>query len=225
MGLLAGLVVAAVVLSLTGLVDWRDVRDGMQELNSVLLLALMAILPLFGFPISVVYLTIGAVFGGPWGVLVVTGITFVHLTGSHWIGHSFLSGPLQRWLERRKRSLPDLPKGENVALSLMTALVPGLPYFVRNYLLALSGIPLRTYLWICWPIYVARSCVIIFLGDFSGELELRRLLILGGIFLLKVTICALIVRHLRSKWKQGTRLAAKESPPTTAQGRHAVTRH
>ena len=216
MGLLAGLMVAAVVLSLTGLVDWRDVRDGMQQLNPVLLLALMAILPLFGFPISVVYLTIGAVFGGPWGLLVVTGITFVHLVGSHWIGRSFLSGPLQRWLARRKRALPDLPKGENVAISLMTALVPGLPYVVRNYLLALSGIPLLTYLWICWPIYVARSGIIIFLGDFTGELELRRLLILGGIFLLKVSICALIVRHLRAKWKKSPRHPRGKSAPTLA---------
>ncbi|MBL9213421.1 MAG: VTT domain-containing protein [Opitutaceae bacterium] len=192
---------AAAVLSLTGLVDWRHVRDGMQELNPALLLALMAVLPLFGFPISVVYVMIGALFGGPWGVVVVTGITLVHLTGSHWIGHSFLRRPLRRWMERRDRALPDLPKGENVALSLMTALMPGLPYFVRNYLLALSGIPLLTYLWICWPVYVARSCVMIFLGDFTGEWEPRRLLVLGGVFLLKVTICALIVRHLRAKWK------------------------
>ena len=211
-GFLAALITAAAVLAFTGLVDWREMRDGLQQINPALLLALMAMLPLFGFPISVVYLTIGAVFGGPWGVAVVAGITFVHLTGSHWIAHSFLSGPLQRWLERRKRTLPELPEGEDVPLSLMTALVPGLPYFIRNYLLALSGIPLLTYLWICWPVYVARSCIMIFLGDFSGELESRRILTLGGVFLLKVLICALIVRHLRANWKKGPRRIRKPSP-------------
>lgn len=83
----------------------------------------------------------------------------------------------------------------------MTALVPGLPYFVRNYLLALSDIPLRTYFWICWPVYVFRSSLVIFLGDFSQDFSWRRVGLLGGVLLLKVAICAYLIHWLRSRYK------------------------
>jgi uncharacterized membrane protein YdjX (TVP38/TMEM64 family) len=200
-----GLALVAVVLVLNEFVEWRAVRDWMQHLDPWLLLVLMAVLPLFGFSISLVYLVIGAVFGGPMGVVVVAGISAVHLLGSHWIGRGLLRERLVRWLERRKHHLPALPAGENASLSLMTALVPWLPYFVRNYLLAISDIPLRTYFWVCWPIYVARSCLVIFLGDFSADLDARRITILGGVFVLKVGICAYVLQRLRARLGPGKR--------------------
>jgi uncharacterized membrane protein YdjX (TVP38/TMEM64 family) len=152
-----------------------------------------------GFSISLIYLVIGAVFGGPWGIVVVAGITAVHLLASHWIGHGFLRARLQRWLEKRKKHFPTLPPGEEVSVALMMALVPGPPYFARNYLLAVSDIPLRVYFWVCWPVYVARSCVALFLGDLAGEFSPERLLILGSIFALKVGICAYILHRLRKR--------------------------
>jgi uncharacterized membrane protein YdjX (TVP38/TMEM64 family) len=200
--LLAGVGVALVVLVFTELIDWRAVREWMQHLDIRLLLVLMAFLPLFGFSISLVYLVIGSVFGGPMGVLVVAGISAVHLVGSHWLGHSYLRKPMRRWLEKRDHHLPAVPQGEDVSVALMTALVPGLPYFIRNYLLAVSDIPLRIYFWICWPVYVARSCLVIFLGDFSDDFNARRIMILGGVFVVKVTICAFILHRLRSRMRR-----------------------
>lgn len=104
------------------------------------------------------------------------------MLGSHGIARSVLRGPVQRFFNRRKHRLPALPEGEEWTVALMTALVPGLPYFVRNYLLALSGIPLRINFWICWPVYVVRSAVVIFLGDFSDGLSTRRVLVLGAVW-------------------------------------------
>ena len=145
------------------------------------------------------YLVIGAVFGGPLGIAVVAGITAIHLLGSHWLGHGYLRGRLQRWLEKRKRRFPALPEGENFSVALMMALVPGPPYFIRNYLLAVSDIPLRIYFWVCWPVYVARSCIVIFLGDFSADFSTKRIAILATVFVLKVSICAIILQRLRSR--------------------------
>ena len=197
--LIAAGVVALAVLFFTEVMDWHRVREWMQRLDVRLLLVLMAILPLFGFSIGIVYLVIGAVFGGPVGVVVVAGVSAIHLLGSHWIGHGYMREPLLRWLAKRKRRVPSVPHGEDASVALMTALVPGLPYVIRNYVLALSGIPLRTYFWICWPIYVARSCLVIFLGDFSGDFSPKRIAILGGIFLLKLSICAYVLHRLRSR--------------------------
>lgn len=197
--LLAAVVVAAVGFALFEYVDWPGVRQWMQHLNRPVLVLLSATLPLFGFSISIVYLVIGAVFGGPWGIVVVAGITAVHLLTSHWFGRGFLRLRLQRWLEKRKKHFPTLPPGEEISVALMMALVPGPPYFVRNYLLAVSDVPLRVYFWVCWPVYVARSCVVLFLGDLTGEFSSERLVILGSIFVLKVGICAYILHRLRKR--------------------------
>ena len=214
--LIAALVLAlGVLLILTeGGVDWRGLRQGMETMPRGVLLILVAVLPVLGFSISLVYLVVGAVFGGWPGMAVVGGITAVHLLGSHWIGRSFLRAPVQRFLHRRKHRLPELPAGEEWAVTLMTALVPGLPYFVRNYLLAVSDIPFRIYFWICWPVYVVRSSVVIFLGDFSGDISLRRVLVLGGVLAVKVAICAGLLYRLRIRYKASH--GPRAAPPAPA---------
>ena len=199
--LLGFLAVAAIatLVALSGRIDWAGLRTSMENMHKVPLLILVSVLPLIGFSIGITYLVLGAVFGGWIGLGVVAGITAIHLLGSHWIARSFLRGPLERYLKKRKKHLPELPQGEEWSVALMTALVPGLPYFVRNYLLALSGIPLRTYFWICWPVYVVRSILVIFLGDFSGDFSAQRAGVLGAVLLVKVGICAYLIHRLRKR--------------------------
>ncbi len=199
---LLGFVVVALIavgVALSGRIDWAGLRTSMENMHKLPLLILVSVLPLLGFSIGITYLVLGAVFGGWLGLAVVAGITAIHLVGSHWIARSFLRGPLERYLKRRKKHLPELPAGEEWSVALMTALVPGLPYFVRNYLLALSGIPLRTYFWICWPVYVVRSILVIFLGDFSGDFSAQRAGVLGAVLVVKVAICAYLIHRLRKR--------------------------
>ncbi|HEY4245434.1 MAG TPA: VTT domain-containing protein [Lacunisphaera sp.] len=202
--MIAAVVIGIVALALAELVDWPKLREWMQQLDHRLLLGLMTVLPLVGFSISLIYLVIGAVFGGPMGLVVVAGITAVHLLGSHWIGRGYLRKPLKRWLEKRKHRLPELSPGEDASIALMAVLVPGPPYFVRNYLLAVSGIPLRIYFWVCWPVYVLRSCLVIFLGDFSNEVSAKRAVILASVFVIKVGICAFLLQRLRARFRSKT---------------------
>jgi uncharacterized membrane protein YdjX (TVP38/TMEM64 family) len=200
--LLAVVVVAvAAVVGYSGAWDWHAFVQALVSMDRVPLLVLAAILPLFGFSIGVIYVVIGAVFGGWTGMAVVTGLTVIHLSGSHWIARSFLREPLQRFLKRRKKHLPDLPKGEEWAVALMTALVPGLPYVVRNYLLALSPVPFRIYAPICLGVYVFRSALVIMLGDFSRDISWERVGILGAILVVKVAVCAALFQHVRSRYK------------------------
>jgi uncharacterized membrane protein YdjX (TVP38/TMEM64 family) len=204
--LLGALVVLLVVAVFTYTeLDWRDVHDALQRLPAALAIVLMAVLPLGGFSVAVVYLVAGAKFGPLWGGVVVTGITAVHLVGSYWISRSFLRGPIEAFLARRRHALPKVASEAHLSVAVMAALVPGVPYFAKNYLLPLSGIPLRRYFWICLPIYVARSYVTIFLGDLSGEPSLRRLVLLGTVLAVKLTICAFIVARLRHRhWREDT---------------------
>lgn len=199
----AGVVAVLCVIAFTDL-DWRMVQRGMERLNAAMerlrpaaVIPLMALLPIVGFPIAIVYLVAGARFGPIVGGLVVAGVTAVHLVGSHYIARSFLRGPLERWIAKRHRRLPEVPADEQVMVCVIGALVPGLPYVVRNYLLALAGVRLKVFFSVCLPIYVARSYVTILLGNLSNDPTGRGLIILVIVDVLKVAICAFVIWRLR----------------------------
>jgi uncharacterized membrane protein YdjX (TVP38/TMEM64 family) len=192
---LGGVAVAA-LFAFTEL-DWSSVTRFVENLDPWAVLPLMAVLPIFGFPIVMVYLVAGARFGPVLGGVVVAAATAFHLLGTHAIARSVLRGPIERLFARRRQQLPQVPADEHAAVALIAALVPGLPYAIRNYLLALGGVRLRTYFWICLPIYVARSYVTILLGDMSSDPSGRRLVILFSVDALKVALCAYVIWRLR----------------------------
>lgn len=177
--------------------EWVMITDALHRLNPVAVLPIMAILPIFGFPISVVYLFAGLRFGPVWGGAVVAGVTAVHLLGTYFIGRGYLRGPVQRFIEKRHAHLPQVPQDEQGAVAVIGALVPGLPYFVRNYLMVLAGLRLRTFFWVCLPIYVARSYVTILLGDMGSDPSRNKLIILVVVDVVKVAVCALVIWRLR----------------------------
>lgn len=176
---------------------WARVTQFIASLEPAFVLPLMALLPVVGFPISVVYLVAGARFGPVWGGVVVAGVTAVHLALSHAVATRFFRGPITRFVERKGKHLPNIPKDEHAAVAVVGSLAPGLPYVLRNYMLAISGIPLRTYFWICLPIYVARSYVTILLGDLSSAPSGGRLVILLIVDVIKIGVCAGVIWWLR----------------------------
>jgi uncharacterized membrane protein YdjX (TVP38/TMEM64 family) len=157
----------------------------------------MAILPVFGFPILPIYLVAGARFGAWGGGVVVTMVTAVHLGGARLIARSILRQRLERLLSRWHAHLPAIPADEQAAVALVAALVPGIPYFVRNLLFPLIGLRFRLYLWIALPIYVARSYVSILLGELGTAPSRSRLFILAAVEVLKAVICAVVLWRLR----------------------------
>lgn len=214
-------ILAAVAVEMFTTIDLRQIPQLMGRLNPVAVLLLTSTLPIFGFPISVVYLVLGARFGPYVGFAAVAGITTVHLLGTYLIAKSFLRAPVLRWLTRHKHQIPEVPQGEGAAIVVVAILVPVLPYFIRNYLLALSGIPLRTYLLVGVPLYTLPSAVTLFLGDLSGQPSQRGFIILGSIYVVKLSICGAIVwwlrkRHKKPGHKPGTPQEAKSSSRTLA---------
>lgn len=195
------LLVGVLLLTATDF-DWQAIPRTMNRLDTTTIVLLMAVLPVAGFPISMVYLLIGLRFGPVVGLAVVTGITALHLLGTHWIARSFLRGPLQRLIVRRNHHVPEVPPGENGAIALMIMLAPGIPYFLRNYVLALSGIPLRIYFAIAMPIHVLRSYVALFLGDIGSGPSGRAWLFLGLFYGTKLAIFAAVAWWLRARHKR-----------------------
>jgi uncharacterized membrane protein YdjX (TVP38/TMEM64 family) len=200
-GTLAVLVALAVAWVVLREFDWAEanqvVSDWIGRMHPAAVLPMMSLLPVFGFPIVFVYIFAGARFGPVLGGLVVAGVTAVHLILSYAIANSFLRGPLQRFIERRHHHLPQVPRDEEVGVAFVAALVPGLPYVVRNYALALSGVRFRVYFWVCLPVYVAKSYVSILLGNLSSDPTRKGLIIIVLIDVLKIAICAGIIWWLR----------------------------
>ncbi len=212
-----GVVVAAVIgaVLIFRAVDWQTLMDAIGRLHPAPLIVAMAVLPLIGFPILPVYLVAGVRFG-PWGGgLVVTVATAAHLIGSYLVARSFLRRSLERLLAKWHTHIPEIPPDEQAAVALIAALVPGLPYIVRTYLLATMGLRLRVYFWICLPIYVARSYVSILLGDLGTDPSRNQLLILGGVETVKVAICAFVIWWLREHHRRvhGEHDASASAPP------------
>lgn len=189
-------------------VDWGKLLSALEGLNAPLLIALMALLPLGGFSISIVYLLAGARFG-PWvGAALVAALTAFHLLASHAIAHGFFRLRLERWFERHRRRIPKIPPMDDAAVAALTALVPGPPYFLRNYFLALADVPLRIYFWICLPIYTLRAGVVLFLGDLTTDPSGRGLTILVAIYAVKLALCAEAIRRIRRHHHGATKAVA-----------------
>lgn len=211
MAVLALVVVVAV--GLWGGFEWKDLVQTIAGFNTAAVFALMATLPIAGFSIMVVYLVAGVKFGPVLGGLVVAGATAVHLIASFWISRSVLRAPLQRFLQRRKHELPHVPEGEFVSIAAMAVLIPGLPYFARNYLLALTDIPFRIYFWVCLPLYVARSYVTILIGDLGTDPDRRTLLLLVGVYALKLSVCGYLIWRIRRRFQELKRIRAAATKP------------
>ena len=194
-------------------VGWAEVHASILRLNPWVALLLMAILPVFGFSIAFVYVFAGARFGLWPGVGVIAAITLCHLALTHAIARSLLRDRLERYLARHRHRVPQLPPGEDTAVSLIVSLVPGLPYFVRNYLLALTHIPLLSYASVCLPVYVIRSIVALAIGDLGSGISREKLVALLAILAVKVGICAWLVLRLRRRWPKT--VAGGGSPDST----------
>lgn len=179
-------------------IDWARITRTIDRLNPAAVIPLMAVLPVFGFPVSVVYLIAGARFGPVWGGVVVALVTAVHLLLSYGIARSVLRRPLGRFIGKRHLHLPEIPDDEHAMVALVVALVPGLPYIVRIYLLALTDIRLRAYFGVFLAVCVLRSYATILMGDLSSEPSGSRLMILLGVDGLKVLICAGVIWWLRA---------------------------
>jgi uncharacterized membrane protein YdjX (TVP38/TMEM64 family) len=169
--------VAAVVAGIALLyhqVDLDQVRDTAEKLNGGVAFALLTLLPLVGFPVSVLHVAAGVRFGVPLGLALVWLSILLQLLACYGLVHW-----KRRFFAKRFKSLRDkVPKGAHASVTVFTMLIPGAPFFAQNYTLALIGVPLRLYLPICLPMHAARSSIAVILGGESQHLTPARLLLL-----------------------------------------------
>lgn len=193
---IVGAVVVIVALNLVySRVDLNALRVATLELNGGLVFLALVVLPLLGFPVSVLHVLAGVRWGGAVGTSLVTASILLQLLASYGLVHVFRPLFAARLEPLRRR----IPEGAHGPVSLFTMLVPGVPYFAKNYVLPLVGVPLPTYLLWCFPLHALRATVPVVFGDQSDHLTPVRIVLFclyGTVIMLS---CGWAYRRLRSQ--------------------------
>lgn len=194
-----GLVAGAACLFAFG-VDFGTVRDRIESLNGWLFFVLLSILPIFGFPVSVLQILAGVKFGFWAGVGLTSVAIGCHLLGVHWLGSSVLRRPVARWLSKTRYQLPDIPAGQGRTIAFLMPFLPG-SYTVKNYLMVLGGISLPTLLWVCAPVYAVRASSGIFLGGATAHLTPAVITILVVAKIVAIGLTAWVIKRYGAQLK------------------------
>jgi uncharacterized membrane protein YdjX (TVP38/TMEM64 family) len=187
-------------------VSIQEVHDYADRLNGGVAFGLLVVLPLVGFPASVLHVGAGIRFGVPLGMPLVSLSILLQLLASYALVHLFRDRFERRLAPLRQR----IPSGAHRSICVLTLLLPGAPFAAINYVLPLIGVPLRTYLLYGLTIHTLRSTVTVTLGDQSDRLTPVRLAVLA--------VYALGI--LGASWWTYRRVRTQlESPPSRADGR------
>jgi uncharacterized membrane protein YdjX (TVP38/TMEM64 family) len=191
----------AIVLS-AWLIDLSAFHDRAASAPGVAVFALVALLPLVGVPVSLLYAVAGAKFGRTWGMVLAAAAIALHLVGSWWIAHSWLERPLDALFRKTRWRKPQVPPGEEVPICLLVSLVPGAPYTVKNYLLVLGGVPFAPFFWTCLPAHLLHASTAIFFGDFTAEFTRPRIIFLVVYSLVVAVLTRYVIHRLRARRQQ-----------------------
>ncbi len=194
--LLRALLAAAGILALSllwGGIDIADLHARAQRLPGVAVIAAITLLPLVGFPVSVLHLVAGVRFGFAAGMLVVA-VTSVlhHVLG--WALTRLLPARLFKGLEPWRARLRGA--GHRDA-TLLCCLLPGMPYTVQLYLMPIIGVPFSLMFGLSAALHTARAIVTILLGDMSDELTPTKIAVLAVYYVALFAASALALRGLR----------------------------
>lgn len=197
---------AAAALLLRG-VDPRgainDFLDVVRAAGPLAFFGAMAILPVFGFPLSPFTLSAGPVFGPTMGVGAVLtaafAAVFCNVTLGYVLARWVMHPLLERLLLRLGYKLPRIPENQFWDWTILLRVTPGPPFFVQNILLGLAAVPMRIYLSVSLGVAWAYTAGFVFFGDalISGE---GRKALFGLVALITVIVGVQLIRkHLARK--------------------------
>ena len=166
----------AVAAALYHQIDVEAIHATAARLDAGVAFALLVVLPLVGFPASILHVAAGIRFGTALGLVLVCLSIGLQLLGSYAIVRFWRPRfERARWLKKLRARIP---AGAHASVTVFTVLLPGAPDAAINYVLPLIGVPLRTFVLCAWPLHTLRSTVTVAFGDQSAHLTLTRLAVL-----------------------------------------------
>lgn len=188
--------------------DIETVHARAAEVPAWAAITALVILPLVGFPASLLHVAAGIRFGAGVGLALVSGSIFLQLLASYGLV-ALRREKLEksRWLSRLRERIPS---GAHTSVCIFGVLLPGAPYMAINLVLPLLGVPLRTFLLCAWPLHTLRSTITVVLGDQSDQLTATRLAVLLAYALTIFGASWWTYRKLKSQFDG--KASAKEEP-------------
>jgi uncharacterized membrane protein YdjX (TVP38/TMEM64 family) len=145
----------------------------------------MALLPMFGLPMTPFFIIAGASFGARTGAVGSLLALSANLVGCYALAQ-WIRPLLTRVLRRAGHAPPDFRGGARgaVRFTMAVKLAPGVPAFVKSYGLAMAGVPFPIYFALSILITGGYGIAVIMLGDSLFDHDARQLLLAGGLLVL-----------------------------------------
>ena len=180
------LVCLGLVYLTTGFPDFRELFRYIKSPNihPAALLFAFFILPVFGFPVSVLLVLLGLRFGTLMGLVSMFLIMPLHLAVSFSVTRFVLGEWIKKIAGKRRIQRLQVPEHRHLEFSFLFMAVPGLSYTMKNYLLPLSGVKFRYYFFLGWLVQGVMGIPFVILGKASMEWNPRLIFALVLIFLL-----------------------------------------
>jgi uncharacterized membrane protein YdjX (TVP38/TMEM64 family) len=170
------LVFGAISAAVYSQLDIEAVHREAARIGGGVAFALLVVLPLVGFPASLLHVAAGIRFGAPLGLALVSLSILIQLFASYAIVRIWRKRfERARWVTKIRERIPD---GAHASVCVFTVLLPGVPYAAVNCVLPIIGVPLRTFIACAWPLHTLRSTVTVIFGDQSAHLTAARLAVL-----------------------------------------------
>lgn len=166
-----------------------------EDMSSELFIISMIILPVVGFPVSVVLIMAGIKFGIWYALLLWLLILPIHAFIGYYLAR-LLRKPLKIVSSKMGYPMPELPEKGKAMFSFLFLAIPGIPYAGKNYLLALAGAPFTYCVLMNAAIQFPQGVPFVILGRSAMELDMS----LFYLALVIILIIYIILRWLKNKY-------------------------
>lgn len=188
------LALAAAALAGIGYLVWsaydhQAVMAWLRELRPLPFFAATAVLPALGIPTTPLYIFAGAAFGPLVGLIGSWIALAVNLVLCYGIARR-ARPQLARLLRRFRTELPDFAERDRgvVKFTLGVKVAPGVPTFVKNYVLGFVGVPFRPYFAVSMLFTGAYAAAFVVMGDSLVDHELGRTTIAAAVLVAAVAL-------------------------------------
>ena len=205
------LIKIAVVLVALGVLAWFALRgvdlravagtivDRLREAGPWIFFIAMAILPMFGMPISFFTLTAGPAFGLTVSIPAAAVAMLVNMAVSYWVARRWLRPAVEWFFRHTSFKIPRATAENSRMLTLLVRLTPGLPYNAQSYVLGLAEVPFGSYLAISFVVQYSFALGFLIFGN--ALMQGRSGLIVTGVAIL--IFAAVAVQLLRRRFARG----------------------
>ncbi|HKQ68510.1 MAG TPA: VTT domain-containing protein [Polyangiaceae bacterium] len=136
----------------------------------------MSVLPALGVPVTPLFLLAGTTFGVRVGLLGSITALGLNLAICYWIARGGMRPRIEALVRRFDYELPvfEGKSRRTVRFAVAVKLTPGVPAFVKNYVLGMAGVPFALYFGLSMLITGGYAAALVVMGESLFEHDLRQ---------------------------------------------------